>query len=576
MVRIHELVAALCLLLVICSVADQTASADVPTVLARLGYFRTIATEGDEVSNEYYTVSAHWQATMDVLSGGVVTSPRVEFRSSRTFSDLHPYPTSIEPGPTYVWDYPSGSLTYGGKPLFLDAREPVTLLRPGLTVTRSIDIPLLVADTDIQTVDFVVRFEEPPPAGVNNVFVGIGTPNWAQGIVREIVVLQNSVPGWSLSSGSGWGNAGWGAPAVTVGVEYHFQARIQCTKAPGYEGVNVYHKPQAFVTYANLYNPPNHMGTSTVLMHPLGEICDYEVAEQVDWQRMTTMDRLDVCLNTVSIALGGTGLRTDSIELTYGRTYDANGSLMGHGLSLNAAGGNIIGGALATPTGRTWYIAGDSDGSGLAGDLEAASLAELNTLGVVTGDYVVTLFGPAGETDTVTLHCTLQAPTQVPNILNPPDGAGLVPQDAVFEWDAVTDSLVDGIYLRAESQDESWESEQLLGRTEVSWPVGTMPAGARINGFLAFGKMDAGTTPGGIDWSVIGYTAREISFGVDPGYLPGDANLDDQVDLKDFVLLKQNFNTGATWGEGDFNMDGKVDLKDFVILKQNFGRKTTP
>jgi len=57
-----------------------------------------------------------------------------------------------------------------------------------------------------------------------------------------------------------------------------------------------------------------------------------------------------------------------------------------------------------------------------------------------------------------------------------------------------------------------------------------------------------------------------------PGYrIGGDADLDGDVDLDDFVILKQNFSTGSTWTEGDFDEDGDVDLDDFVILKQNFG-----
>ena len=53
---------------------------------------------------------------------------------------------------------------------------------------------------------------------------------------------------------------------------------------------------------------------------------------------------------------------------------------------------------------------------------------------------------------------------------------------------------------------------------------------------------------------------------------PGDADGDGDVDLDDFVLLKQNFaRLDATADHGDFDGDGDVDLDDFVILKQNFG-----
>jgi len=53
---------------------------------------------------------------------------------------------------------------------------------------------------------------------------------------------------------------------------------------------------------------------------------------------------------------------------------------------------------------------------------------------------------------------------------------------------------------------------------------------------------------------------------------PGDANGDGNVDLNDFVILKQTFAQSPLVDDrADFNGDGKVDLEDFVILKQNFG-----
>jgi len=52
---------------------------------------------------------------------------------------------------------------------------------------------------------------------------------------------------------------------------------------------------------------------------------------------------------------------------------------------------------------------------------------------------------------------------------------------------------------------------------------------------------------------------------------PGDADLDGDVDLNDFVILKSNFGQSPrTWTEADFNGDTVVDLHDFVILKQNW------
>jgi len=57
----------------------------------------------------------------------------------------------------------------------------------------------------------------------------------------------------------------------------------------------------------------------------------------------------------------------------------------------------------------------------------------------------------------------------------------------------------------------------------------------------------------------------------------GDADLDGDVDLNDFVLLKINFGAGgAGWAQGDFNGDKDVDLDDFVLMKNNFGSAAVP
>jgi hypothetical protein len=50
---------------------------------------------------------------------------------------------------------------------------------------------------------------------------------------------------------------------------------------------------------------------------------------------------------------------------------------------------------------------------------------------------------------------------------------------------------------------------------------------------------------------------------------PGDYDLDGDVDLSDFGILKQSF--GQPGGAGDLDGDGDVDLDDFATLKANFG-----
>ncbi len=71
----------------------------------------------------------------------------------------------------------------------------------------------------------------------------------------------------------------------------------------------------------------------------------------------------------------------------------------------------------------------------------------------------------------------------------------------------------------------------------------------------------AGT--GGFDLDAVGV------LHMDP--IAGDADCDGDVDLDDFIILKNGFGVGTTWGQGDFDHDGDVDLDDFFLLKANFG-----
>ena len=65
-------------------------------------------------------------------------------------------------------------------------------------------------------------------------------------------------------------------------------------------------------------------------------------------------------------------------------------------------------------------------------------------------------------------------------------------------------------------------------------------------------------------------TAGEITA-VDFGtLLEGDANSDDCVDILDFYVLKDTFNSSDA--RADFNLDGVVNIYDYYPIKWNFGR----
>ena len=97
-----------------------------------------------------------------------------------------------------------------------------------------------------------------------------------------------------------------------------------------------------------------------------------------------------------------------------------------------------------------------------------------------------------------------------------------------------------------------------------------------------------GTTPGGVS-DLFLFGGSTMIEGAQPEQWFGDGIFDDitwtplgptlqadfdgdgDVDLDDFVILKQNFGIGTTHAEGDADGNGAVDLDDFVILKQEFG-----
>jgi hypothetical protein len=55
--------------------------------------------------------------------------------------------------------------------------------------------------------------------------------------------------------------------------------------------------------------------------------------------------------------------------------------------------------------------------------------------------------------------------------------------------------------------------------------------------------------------------------------IPGDANVDGDVDFTDLSILAQNYGAteGRTWFEADFNGDGAVGFADLSVLAQNYG-----
>ncbi|HUU93762.1 MAG TPA: PEP-CTERM sorting domain-containing protein, partial [Phycisphaerae bacterium] len=267
---------------------------------------------------------------------------------------------------------------------------------------------------------------------------------------------------------------------------------------------------------------PQDTGTTTVLVHPEGETALVQVNESATWHRGVSTGGQDAFLESVTLNVDNVGLTVDDIEMYYGREHDAQGNYLGHSVEVEVWGRNIVAAEMTTPTGRTWHLVHEDDRWGpddvvFEAEAECLSPADLAAMGVVSGTYAFAFHGPLGELLTTSVDVTLGTPTQVPNLLDPTDGEQNVPLDKVVSWDEVTDGDVDGVFLGLEEAEGPWWilADDLPPGTD-SWPVAGMPADTDIECFLAFGIVDGGTTPEGVDWRVIGYNGQEIDFRTAP------------------------------------------------------------
>jgi len=56
-----------------------------------------------------------------------------------------------------------------------------------------------------------------------------------------------------------------------------------------------------------------------------------------------------------------------------------------------------------------------------------------------------------------------------------------------------------------------------------------------------------------------------------PIELPGDSDLDGDVDLDDLFAVRNHFGTAGSWSEGNFDGDGTVGLEDLLMIRNNLG-----
>jgi len=510
-----------CLLAVYLGLASTTPANGLPPVHVNLSHTSWTGVGGDTLTNELLPYEPGWAVHVDVIGVDPVTGPRVEFTSDGSFVEFWPPPTGLVAPSTTVWDYPGRSLVPGERPLHLNAEEAGYVATPGFTATRAVDTPLLVAPVTTQTVDLTVRFDALLAGHLNSVGVQIGGFEWDPSAIHETVLSQNVVAGWT-AMGNGWWNID--PAAIVVGTPYAFQAEVQCTKQPGFEGATIYHKPQAFVSTAEWKNLPQQTGTGTSLVHPEGETAQVSVNETATWNRGVSTGGQDAFIESVTLQVDQVSMTVEKINTYYGREHDGQGNYVGHGFHVEALGHNIVAAEMTTPTGRTWHMMADEDEGGVLQadfeiDAECLSPADLAALGMVPGTYGFTFHGASGELLTTSVDAAFETPTQIPNLLDPVGGQQGVPVAKIVSWDSVTDPDVDGIFLDLEEAVEGpcWElwAEELPPGVD-SWPVAGMPADADIECMLAFAVMEGGVTPEGVPWRSVGYTNEFITFRTAP------------------------------------------------------------
>jgi len=105
---------------------------------------------------------------------------------------------------------------------------------------------------------------------------------------------------------------------------------------------------------------------------------------------------------------------------------------------------------------------------------------------------------------------------------------------------------------------------QLAGINLYRESAGTTPSGQ-----TRWDNIWAARVPDYADW-IHGVLADDL--------LPGDVDIDGDVDATDYLVVKSYLGTptGATWANGDFDGDADVDEEDLFAVETNFGYVSIP
>ena len=115
---------------------------------------------------------------------------------------------------------------------------------------------------------------------------------------------------------------------------------------------------------------------------------------------------------------------------------------------------------------------------------------------------------------------------------------------------------------------------QTAGAAEI-WNTPTTGSGVALSTLVTPSSLSTWTLT---EATGVSNAADIVGFGTNPGgtggeaflltpAVPGDANLDGQVDINDLTIVLAHYNqTGMTWYTGGFTGDGAVDINDLTIV----------
>lgn len=567
------------LILVLMFLSSTSLTLATPSVFVELSHGTGYKTHGDSLANDFFPFHNIWLVYMKLESPDVVTGPYVEFTTDSNFVNINPWPTSadINSPSVFVWDDPNRTLDSNLPETGVYLTEYVDLDKPGFVASRTVNTPVISSNSVIQTVDFTLEFKDALPADVNLIRVKLGSVG--PKMVTESIISQNDLsPYWQIESDGVWVTNPQAIPGgLPLNTEYNFQAQIQCTKKPDYEGVTIYHKPKVSVIIADWQQLLSETGTSTTLTHPPeSETALFQLNETVNWDRNVASNRKGVYFETISVQVDSNGLEVDKVELSYGERYDVNNAYRA-GIEVECK--NVILAEMTTPTDdRTWPLmfASQSYTSGgirLNLWLDYLTSSQLTDLGITSGIYKVDFYDHLGGTLRATSSSlTLDTPTQIPHITSPALGDVVEPRTTIC-WNSVSDPDVDEIRLLLMSHREYWDTR--LSPNYTCYAYNLNPRSLFICDVL-FCDNEPEVTPEGVSWNTMKCNVQRTHFST--SVLPGDFDIDDKVNFDDLDFLTSHWlDTGCNDSSGDesgwcygcdIDKDSYVNFLDFAKLAE--------